>query len=586
MNIFFTKLFSILTKHDKKFLILLIFASVFISLIEMIGVTAILPFISIASDFSHIHTNPYLEKIYLFFNFKKEIDFVIMTGIVLLFFYFLRSILNLGYFYLLAKFSKGRYRLIAYRLFENYLGMSYRSFIDKNSSELSKIIINEATNLTTLLYGLLLMLSEIFVILFIYSIMLYINWKITILISLLLIVNALFLVLTISPAIKKAGVNREKHEKKFFEIIQSNLGNFKMMKLASNTEPILQAFDEAGTGYAQANIRNETLAHFPRLFLEALGFGIVILMVIYLVYKYQTDISGALALISMFVLGLYRLMPSANRILSGYNQVLFYKSSLEIIHNDLMYDPEDLKDDPILFERSIRLNHVNFEYDELKPILKNINITIYKGEKVAFVGESGSGKSTLIDLIIGLYRPKSGIITIDDIALDESNIKAWRSKVGYIPQSIYLFDGSAAQNVAFGKKINEEKIANVLRQANILEFLDSHHEGIHTMVGEGGIKLSGGQRQRIAIARALYNDPEVLVLDEATSALDTETETKIMEEIYSLADNKTLIIITHRLSTIQKCEKVYKIIDKQLTMEPVQPQSYVLQNENNLDIEI
>jgi ABC-type multidrug transport system fused ATPase/permease subunit len=443
--------------------------------------------------------------------------------------------------------------------------MSYRSFIDKNSSDLSKAIINEAQNMTTLISGLLLMLSEIFVVIFIYAIMLYINWKITLLISTILIVNAFFLTMTVSRAIKKAGVSREEHQKNFFDIIQSSLGNFKMMKLTSNTESILEKFDQASSGFAQANIRNETLSHFPRLFLEALGFGIVIFMVIYLVNKYQNDISGALALISMFVLGLYRLMPSANRILSGYNQILFYKSSLDIIHNDLMYDAEKLQDTPISFVENLQLDHIYFEYTEEKPILENISLTIHKGDKIAFIGESGSGKSTLIDLIIGLYRPKSGTISVDGTRLDESNIKAWRSKIGYIPQSIYLFDGTVAQNVAFGKAIDDVQIKESLRQANILEFLENHHQGIHTAVGEGGIKLSGGQRQRIAIARALYGSPEILVLDEATSALDTDTEAKIMEEIYKISENKTLIVIAHRLSTIDGCQKVYLLSKGKIT---------------------
>lgn len=557
MRLFFTKLFSILTGHDKKFLFLLVFISIAVSLIEMVGVGAILPFINIASNFANIHTNTYIEQIYTFFHFDSDINFVIAIGIALLIFYFLRSLLNLGYFHLLAKFSKGRYHLIAYRLFENYLGMSYRSFIDKNSADLSKAIVNEAQNMTALISGLLLMLSEIFVVIFIYTIMLYINWKITFLISTILIVNAFFLTMTVSRAIKKAGISREEHQKKYFEIIQSSLGNFKMMKLTSNTESILEKFNQASSGYASANIRNETLSHFPRLFLEALGFGIVIFMVIYLVNKYQSDISGALALISMFVLGLYRLMPSANRILNGYNQILFYKSSLDIIHNDLMYDAEKLQNIPVIFNQTLQLEHIYFEYTEEKPIIEDSSLTIYKGDKIAFIGESGSGKSTLIDLIIGLYRPKSGTISVDGIPLNESNIKAWRSKIGYIPQSIYLSDGTVAQNVAFGKVIDDAQIKESLRQANILEFLETHHQGIKTFVGEGGIKLSGGQRQRIAIARALYGNPEILVLDEATSSLDSATEAKIMEEIYKIAENKTLIVIAHRLSTIEGCKKIF-----------------------------
>lgn len=559
MGTFFTKLFSVLTRHDKRFLFILVLISIAVSMIEMIGVGATLPFITIASDFSTIHTTSAIESVYRFFHFSSDIDFVVACGIFLLFFYFLRSLLNLGYFYLLAKFSKGRYHLIAYRLFENYLGMSYRNFVNKNSADLSKAIINEASNMTMLISGLLLMLSEIFVVIFIYGIMLYINWKITLLISTILLANALFLLLTVSRAIKKAGVKREEHQKRFYKIIQSTLGNFKMMKLTSNTQSILQQFDDASSGYARANIRNETLAHLPRLFLEALGFGIVIFMVIYLVSKYQNDISGALPLISMFVLGLYRLMPSANRILTGYNQILFYKKSLDIIHNDLMYDTEDLEETPVAFERSLELRHVTFEYDEDRAVLNDVSLTIRKGEKIAFVGESGSGKSTLVDLIIGLYRPKSGTISVDGVALNESNIRSWRNQIGYIPQSIYLFDGTVAQNVAFGREIDETALRSALQSANILEFLESRHEGIHTHVGEGGVKLSGGQRQRLAIARALYGNPEILVLDEATSALDGDTEAKIMEEIYKIGENKTLIVIAHRLSTIEGCGKVYRM---------------------------
>ncbi len=570
MRSFVRKLFGILTRRDKQFLFTLVLVSIVVSLIEMAGVGMILPFISVAGDFSLIHTNPYVESAYRLFGFTSDIDFVISCGIALLFFYMIRSLLNLGYFYLLAAFSKGRYHLIAYRLFENYLGMRYQDFVNKNSADLSRAIINEANNMTMLISGLLLMLSEVFVVLFIYAIMLYVNWKITLLISTILLANALLLTLTVSRAIKRAGEKREEHQKRFYKIIQSTLGNFKIMKLASDTEPLLEKFHDASAGYAHANIRNETLSHFPRLFLEALGFGIVIFMVVYLVDKYQSDISGTLPLISMFILGLYRLMPSANRILSGYNQILFYKKSLDIIHNDLMYDTENLKDEAVPFRHAITLDRLSFEYDDGKPVLQEISLTIRKGEKIAFVGESGSGKSTLVDLIIGLYRPKSGTISVDGIPLDETNIKSWRSQIGYIPQSITLFDGTVAQNVAFGRKIDETALRSALQSAKILEFLESRHEGIHTRVGEGGIRLSGGQRQRIAIARALYADPEILVLDEATSALDSDTEAKIMEEIYKIGENKTVIVIAHRLSTIEGCGNIYSIHNGQITIHAKQ----------------
>ena len=332
-----------------------------------------------------------------------------------------------------------------------------------------------------------------------------------------------------------------------------------MIKLRGDEERIKKQFGEVSYGLVRTNIINQTLSQFPRLFLEAISFSLVSFIIIYLVFKYQTDISAAFGLLSMFVLGLYRLMPSVNRILSSYNSILFNLKSLELVHNDLIYEVEDLSDEEITFNEKIELKDVSFSYIEGKEILSNINLTITKGEKIAFTGESGSGKSTLVDIIIGLYRPSNGTVNIDDKVLDEKNVKSWRRKIGYIPQTIYLFDGTVAQNVALGETIDEKKMVEVLKKANIWDFLKEHHQGLETKVGEGGVKLSGGQKQRIAIARALYSEPEVLVLDEATSALDNETEAKIMDEIYKVSEDKTLIIIAHRLSTLEKCEKVYKL---------------------------
>lgn len=293
----------------------------------------------------------------------------------------------------------------------------------------------------------------------------------------------------------------------------------------------------------------------------------VAFVVVYLVYKNQADISGAMGVLSMFILGLYRLMPSANRLLSGYNQIQYCHKSLDIIYNDLIYEVEKLGNKNIQFNEKITLNDLSFEYVENKKVLNSICLDIQKGDKIAFICPSGSGKSTIVDIIMGLYKPTSGTIGIDEYNLNEENLKSWRKKIGYILQQVYLFDGTVAQNIAFGSKYDEHKIKEVLKKAKILDFLESDQDGIDTFVGEGGIKLSGGQKQRVAIARTLYNDPGVLVLDEATSALDENIEREIMREIYEVSADKTLIIIAHRLSTIRGCNKVYRIENKQIVVE-------------------
>ncbi|EAI2878604.1 ATP-binding cassette domain-containing protein, partial [Campylobacter jejuni] len=186
-------------------------------------------------------------------------------------------------------------------------------------------------------------------------------------------------------------------------------------------------------------------------------------------------------------------------------------------------------------------------------------LNIKKGEKIAFIGESGCGKSTLVDLIIGLLKPKEGQILIDEQELNANNTKNYRQKIGYIPQNIYLFNDSIAKNITFGDAVDEEKLNRVIKQANLEHFIKNLSQGVQTKVGDGGSNLSGGQKQRIAIARALYLEPEILVLDEATSALDTQSEAKIMDEIYKISKDKTMIIIAHRLSTITQCDKVYRL---------------------------
>ena len=552
------KLNYILTKRDKQYLLFLLGFSVIVSIVEVVGVGAIMPFISVATNFDNIFNNKYFKFLYETFNFNSPVNFVIAFGIVLVFFYIFRSLFNLFYFYLLNRFSQSRYSILAYRLFENYLGMHYIDFINRNSSHLMKTLVNEVNNLVQLISNVLFIMSEIFIIVFIYFMLLYVNWKMTLLITFFLLANIWILKKVVSSRIKKAGEIRNKMQQQFYEIINSSFGNFKIIKLKGNDKEILEKFNKASFGYANANIINQTLAQVPRLFLEAVSFSLIALIIVYVVFKYHTDIKGALPILSMFVLGLYRLMPSVNRIYSSYNQILFYLKSLEITHNDLIYEPEDLGDEEIEFRDKIELKNVSFSYDK-KNVLKSINLKIKKGEKLGVIGKSGSGKSTLVNLIIGLYKPKKGKIFIDNIELNEKNLKSWRKKIGYIPQNIYLFDGTIAENVAFGEEFDEDKVKEALKMANILDFLEKHHQGIYTRVGENGVKLSGGQKQRVAIARALYNNPEILVLDEATSALDSETEKKIMDEIYKIGKNKTMIIIAHRISTLDRCNRIIKL---------------------------
>ncbi|EJA8811395.1 ATP-binding cassette domain-containing protein [Campylobacter coli] len=552
------KIFFILSKEDKKFLFSLLLFSVFISFIESFAISLVMPFITLASDFSYFDKNKYLIQLKDYLA-LPVFEIIVYFGVILIVFYVLRALLNSYYFHLLARFSKGRYHAIAYKVFAKFLNTDYENFTQKNQSEILKSITGEVYNLSTMISSFLLMMSEIFVVLLLYTLMLLVNYKITLFLSLFMIINAFILIKVLSPIVKKAGLKREEAMKNFFEILNTNLNNFKLIKLKTKEDGVLNLFKTQSEIFAKANITNESVSAMPRIYLEGVGFCVLVFIVVFLVFKNQSDISGILATISIFVLALYRLMPSANRIITSYHDLLYYRSSLDIIYQILKQKEESLGEEKIDFDKELRLENLSFGYKDKKNLFTCLNLSIKKGEKIAFIGESGCGKSTLVDIIIGLLSLREGRVLVDKNELNMKNVKNYRQKIGYIPQNIYLFNDSIAKNISFGDEVDEEKLQRVIKQANLEHFVKNLPQGVQTKVGDGGSNLSGGQKQRIAIARALYLDPEILVLDEATSALDTESEARIMDEIYKISKDKTMIIIAHRLSTITRCDSIYRL---------------------------
>ncbi|EAI3136784.1 ABC transporter ATP-binding protein [Campylobacter coli] len=560
------KIFFILSKEDKKFLFSLLLFSVFISFIESFAISLVMPFITLASDFSYFDRNKYLIQLKDYLA-LPVFEIIVYFGVVLIVFYVLRALLNSYYFHLLARFSKGRYHAIAYKVFAKFLNTDYENFTQKNQSEILKSITGEVYNLSTMISSFLLMMSEIFVVLLLYTLMLLVNYKITLFLSLFMIINAFILIKVLSPIVKKAGLKREEAMKNFFEILNTNLNNFKLIKLKTKEDGVLNLFKTQSEIFAKANITSESVSAMPRIYLEGVGFCVLVFIVVFLVFKNQSDISGILATISIFVLALYRLMPSANRIITSYHDLLYYRSSLDIIYQILKQKEESLGEEKIDFDKELRLENLSFGYKDKKNLFTCLNLSIKKGEKIAFIGESGCGKSTLVDIIIGLLSPREGRVLVDKNELNMKNVKNYRQKIGYIPQNIYLFNDSIAKNISFGDEVDEEKLQRVIKQANLEHFVKNLPQGVQTKVGDGGSNLSGGQKQRIAIARALYLDPEILVLDEATSALDTESEARIMDEIYKISKDKTMIIIAHRLSTITRCDSIYRLEHGKLLKE-------------------
>jgi ATP-binding cassette subfamily B protein len=281
------------------------------------------------------------------------------------------------------------------------------------------------------------------------------------------------------------------------------------------------------------------------------------------------------ATVSIFLVVSIRIIPSVNRIITSLQNIKYFDASLDSLLTDL--EPTNLKlvainkinesNNKIDFQKEIRFNNVFFNYSKLdKPVLENASLTIKKNEFVGIIGETGTGKSTLVDLLIGLLSPSKGTITVDGKNIN-NNLESWKEKLGYVQQNTYLLDESIKNNVAFGYKENQfdiAKIENSIEKAQLIKFVNNLKNGLDSYVGEHGVKISGGEKQRIAIARALYNDPDILILDEATSSLDLDTEAKILETLVKFKKNKTMIFITHRTSSLGYCDRVFKIENNEI----------------------
>ena len=542
-------------KEIRKLYVLLLF-SVLVSLGEVFGLSMIVPFISVASNKNNLYENKYLKFMYDFFGFENYSQFIIISGIGIVIIFLLKNIMNVIFNYSLVSFTRNNYYKITCDLMDNYLKYPYKFFIKENSNALNKNITTESQYVVIVLQQALLLLSEIIVIIMIYIIMLVVNLKVTLLISLFLTLCITIIKLLIINKTKNWGIQRAKTIEEYYKIIGATFGNYKFIKLLGNNEQVSNRFKIACDNYIVVDKKFQGTQPIPKYILEFLGFFIVVILIVGAVIIYgEEGMAKIMPLITVFFIGLYRILPSLNRAVGYYQTIIFYRQALNIIVKEIRKDTEKLGNEKINFNEKIILKNLTFEYEKEKEILKNISLNIQKGEKIAFVGESGSGKTTLVDSIIGLYKPKSGRIYIDDILLTDENIRSWRSSIGYIPQEVYLFDGTVEDNIVFGRKYDSNKLEEALKKAQIWDFLQKKN-GVKTIVGDKGIMLSGGQKQRLAIARALYDNPEILVLDEATSALDNDTEKEIMNEIYKASENKTLLIIAHRLTTLEGCDRI------------------------------
>ena len=396
----------------------------------------------------------------------------------------------------------------------------------------------------------------------------------------------LLVYLTIRRALLRIGRERMQANTQRFQAVDEAFGSVKEVKVLGREDYFLERYEPAASTFATAMAKSQIFGQIPRYAIEGLAFGIVMAAMLILLANGQ-GLQSALPVASAFVVAGYRLLPALQNLYQGITQWRFNQSVVDTLHRDLVTHAGGTHGDApsttghggedahphtrskLPFEDTLELAHVSYRYPEAdEPSLRDISLSISRNSFVALTGTTGAGKTTLADIILGLLEPQSGELRVDGTLLTHENRPHWQADIGYVPQEIYLTDSTVAGNIAYGlpnEAIDATAVERAARIANIHDFIITKlPNGYQTQVGERGVRLSGGQRQRIGIARALYHDPQVIVLDEATSALDNETERRIVNELDAMRGGRTLIVIAHRLTTVEKCHEVFLLQDGRL----------------------
>ncbi|MBO6241612.1 MAG: ABC transporter ATP-binding protein [Butyrivibrio sp.] len=576
MRKIYKKVMKLLDAKQKRQMVGIVIMMLIGGVLESMGIALIAPVMQVVVDPEQIQKSTILSFIYNVFNFSSptQLAAFIMVMLILVFvikniFLFFMNVVQLRFVYT-NQFATSR------RMMINFMQRPYEYYLNADTSVIQRNITSDVNNMYGLILSSLQLISEIIVFICLVAILISQDAEMTITIAALLVFVLLVIKYFIKPVMTKAGQDNQDYYSGLYKWIDESVTGIKEIKIANKENYFINGYADCGAGYVNAvqkyNLYNST----PRLLIETIAIaGMVGYMLV--VMARGTSLTQLLPQLTVLAAAAARLLPSANRINNYLTSIAYFEPFLmnvsdnlqmEIHDGSISYNSEDYRKKkeveklPVL--KSITLDNISYKYPGTdKFVLDNADMEIPVGKSVGIVGTSGAGKTTIVDVMLGLLKPVSGHIYADGVDVME-HYPQWLKNIGYIPQTIFMIDSTIRKNVAFGyadDEIDDNKVWQALKEAALDEFVRSLPEGLDTRIGERGIRLSGGQRQRIGIARALFEDPEVLVLDEATSALDNETEAAIMDSINRLHGRKTLVIIAHRLQTIEKCDMVYSITD-------------------------
>ncbi|WP_287022058.1 ABC transporter ATP-binding protein [Psychrobacter sp.] len=536
---------------------------------ELLGIASIGPFMALVADTQLLETNEILNRVYIASGTATHTEFLFIAGSFVLLMLGIASILSVVTTWRLSLFAFSVGTEIGDRLYSYYLQKDWLFHASGSSAQLTKQIATESLRVTNAIILPLIQMNARIVLAVFISAGIFIYNPIIATVGVILFVSGYVIIYkVIRKRIMLYGQHVSTTSTDRFRLMNEGFGGIKDILLYNRSHDFVEQFQKSGKLLAHAQGVNTALGQAPRYLMELLAFGAMISLVLVLLTTRDGNLSQVLPVLAVYALAGFKLLPALQQIYGSVTTIRGNTAAFDAIKIDLLESLRSQNNKSsstssinLVDAKDIRINNVSFNYPSKKTAaLSNLTINIPVNTTVGFVGESGSGKSTTIDLILGLITPDKGQLLLDDIVIDSNNISAWQQRIGFVPQSIFLSEGSITENIAFGlcsEDINLEKVKQAVKMSHLDALVDSLPTGLDTKVGERGVQLSGGQRQRIGIARALYNDADILVFDEATSALDGITEKVIMDAIQELSGKKTIIMIAHRLKTVEKCDTIY-----------------------------
>ena len=567
----FRKLNVLLERKQKLGMLYLLLLMLISAFLETTSITMLFPIIQTLMEPEAVESG-FTGWLYNLIGAKSVSQFIIFVMVIMILAFVIK---NLFLFYE----QKKLYRFIYHnqfrtseRMMRNYLHRGYEEYLNADTAVIQRNVTTDVSNMYYYILAMLQVASEAIMFFAIAVLMIVTDVLMTVVIAATLLLTLLIVKKVIKPVVRKAGQDNQDYYSSMFKWISQSVAGIKELKIGSKEQYFVDQYIKHGKGYVDAVQKYNIYSNVPRLLIETVCIASMLGYLIAVV-ALGGNVDTMTSVIAIFAIAAMRLMPCANRINNYLTSLAYYEPFLMGV-SDSLKDEANKKestsgfakaDEPKLpINTELRLTDITYAYPNTDTLIfDHANMTVPIGASVGIVGTSGAGKTTIVDILLGLLELREGTISADGINIKDK-YQGFLKNVGYIPQMIFMLDDTILRNVAFGvpdDQIDRDKAIRALKEAQLDEFVLGLEEGLETKIGERGVRLSGGQRQRIGIARALYEDPEILILDEATSALDNETESAIMDSINHFKGKKTLVIIAHRLQTIEKCDIVYRVQD-------------------------